>query len=216
MSIILDFILAAAVFISFIIGCQKGFVKSIWKIAALAVTIVLVITLKEPAINFLSETKFASDINTKISEKIDLPQGGGVDIAESLNLPEFMHNDVNDKIESTQGAVSSVKDTAVSSLTGLVIQIIACAALFIIIRLILTAVFMIINGITKAPVIHSMNKFLGGLFWSVNIIFIIFLLLALVSILTPADSGLFEAINNTYAVKYLYNYNILLQLFMKL
>jgi len=47
-------------------------------------------------------------------------------------------------------------------------------------------------------------------------IFIIFLLLALVSMFAPAESNLYEMIDKTYAVKYLYNYNILLQLFMKI
>ena len=40
--------------------------------------------------------------------------------------------------------------------------------------------------------------------------------IALVSMFAPAESNLYEMIDKTYAVKYLYNYNILLQLFMKI
>lgn len=216
MSIILDIILAALILISFIIGYKKGFVKSVWKIAALAVTIVLVIALKNPAVNFLSQTSIASNINSAISERLSIPQGGGVNIAQSLNLPEFIQGEVNNQIINAENAVSSVNDTAVSSLTVLFITIIACVALFIIIRLVLMAVHMIINGITEAPVIRGVNKFFGGLLAAVNMIFIIFLLLALISLFVPVDSQLFEMIDNTYAVKYFYNYNILLQLFMKI
>ena len=75
---------------------------------------------------------------------------------------------------------------------------------------------MIINGITEAPIIKGVNKFMGGIFATINIIFIIFLLLALVSMFAPVESNLYEMIDKTYAVKYLYNYNILLQLLMKI
>lgn len=216
MSIILDIILAALIIISFIAGYKKGFVKSVWKIAALVVTIVLVIALKNPAVDFLSGTSIAGAINEKISKTIHIPQGGGIDAAESLNLPDFLNAQVSDGIENAQGAVASVNDAVAASLTNIAVTIIVCVALFIIIRLILMAVYMIAVGITAAPLIRGVNQFFGGLLAAVNMVFIIFLLLSLVSLFAPADSQLFEMIDNTYVVKYLYNYNILLQLFMKI
>lgn len=216
MSLVLDIILAALILISFIIGYKKGLVKSVWKIAALAITIVLVIALKNPVVSFLSGTTMADNINAKISETVHIPSGGGVDISDSLNLPDFLKVEVNSGIESAQGAVSSVNDAVAASLTTLFLTIITCVALFIIIRLILMAVYMIINGITEAPVIKGVNKFSGGLLGAVNMVFIIFLLLALVSLFAPADSQMYEMIDKTYIVKYFYNYNILLQLFMKI
>lgn len=213
MNIIPDLILMALIIIAFIAGYKKGFIKSVWKIAALIITIILVLTLKTPAINYLSGTNLASSLNTKISETVNIPQGGGVNIAEVLNLPEFMRGDINTQINNN--IVSSVNDTVNNSLTSLFLTIIVSVALFIIIRLLLSAVFMIINTISKAPVINGVNKTAGGILAVINIIFIVFLALALVSLFAPAESSLFEMIEHTYVVKYLYNYNILLQLFMK-
>ena len=207
MNITLDIILLAVLVISFVIGYKKGFVKSVWKIVALVVTIVLVLALKTPTVNFLAGSALANNISTKIAENVNIPQGGGVDIAETLNLPEFIQSDMTNQIDSKK---------TVMWLTNLCLTVIACVALFIIIRLILMAVYMIINGITEAPIIKGVNKFMGGIFATINIIFIIFLLLALVSMFAPAESNLYEMIDKTYAVKYLYNYNILLQLFMKI
>ena len=209
MNITLDIILLAVLVISFVIGYKKGFVKSVWKIVALVVTIVLVLALKTPTVNFLAGSALANNISTKIA-------GGGVDIAETLNLPEFIQSDMTNQIDSTNNAVNSINEKTVMWLTNLCLTVIACVALFIIIRLILMAVYMIINGITEAPIIKGVNKFMGGIFATINIIFIIFLLLALVSMFAPAESNLYEMIDKTYAVKYLYNYNILLQLFMKI
>ena len=209
MNITLDIILLAVLVISFVIGYKKGFVKSVWKIVALVVTIVLVLALKTPTVNFLAGSALANNISTKIAENVNIPQGGGVDIAETLNLPEFIQSDMTNQIDSTNNAVNSINEKTVMWLTNLCLTVIACVALFIIIRLILMAVYMIINGITEAPI-------MGGIFATINIIFIIFLLLALVSMFAPAESNLYEMIDKTYAVKYLYNYNILLQLFMKI
>ena len=211
MNITLDIILLAVLVISFVIGYKKGFVKSVWKIVALVVTIVLVLALKTPTVNFLAGSALAN-----IAENVNIPQGGGVDIAETLNLPEFIQSDMTNQIDSTNNAVNSINEKTVMWLTNLCLTVIACVALFIIIRLILMAVYMIINGITEAPIIKGVNKFMGGIFATINIIFIIFLLLALVSMFAPAESNLYEMIDKTYAVKYLYNYNILLQLFMKI
>mgnify|MGYP003192277481 CR=1 FL=1 len=187
MNITLDIILLAVLVISFVIGYKKGFVKSVWKIVALVVTIVLVLALKTPTVNFLAGSALANNISTKIAENVNIPQGGGVDIAETLNLPEFIQSDMTNQIDSTNNAVNSINEKTVMWLTNLCLTVIACVALFIIIRLI-----------------------------TINIIFIIFLLLALVSMFAPAESNLYEMIDKTYAVKYLYNYNILLQLFMKI
>lgn len=209
---ILDIILIALFVLAFFIGYKKGFVKSVWKITALILTIVLILILKTPAVKFLSGTNLAVTINTKISES--LPQGGGVNIAQTLNLPEFLQGEVDSQITTAQGL--PISDTVNSSLTSLFITIIACVGLFIIIRLILAAVFMIITAVTELPLIKGVNKLVGGLLGAVNILFIVYLLLAVMSLFASADNMLFEEINNTQLVKYLYNYNILLQLFMKI
>lgn len=209
---ILDIILIALLVLAFFIGYKKGFVKSVWKITALILTIVLILILKTPAVKFLSGTNLAVTINTKISES--LPQGGGVNIAQTLNLPKFLQGEVDSQITTAQGL--PISDTVNSSLTSLFITIIACVGLFIIIRLILAAVFMIITAVTELPLIKGVNKLVGGLLGAVNILFIVYLLLAVMSLFASADNMLFEEINNTQLVKYLYNYNILLQLFMKI
>ena len=132
MNITLDIILLAVLVISFVIGYKKGFVKSVWKIVALVVTIVL--ALKTPTVNFLAGSALANNISTKIAENVNIPQGGGVDIAETLNLPEFIQSDMTNQIDSTNNAVNSINEKTVMWLTNLCLTVIACVALFIILR----------------------------------------------------------------------------------
>lgn len=216
MSIVFDILLVLLLIASIVVGYQKGLIKTVWKIAALIITIVLVMLLRDPAINYLSGSGMAQDINTKISENVSVPTGGGVDIADNLNLPEFMKGEVNNQIKNTQGVITSVNETVTSSLTSFTVAVIACVLLFIIIRLLLMVAYIILSGVTKLPVIRGVNKLVGSLLGLINMIFMIFLLLSCVSLFAPADSELFEILNNTYLVKYFYNYNILLKLFMKI
>lgn len=125
MNITLDIILLAVLVISFVIGYKKGFVKSVWKIVALVVTIVLVLALKTPTVNFLAGSALANNISTKIAENVNIPQGGGVDIAETLNLPEFIQSDMTNQIDSTNNAVNSINEKTVMWLTNLCLTVIA-------------------------------------------------------------------------------------------
>ena len=161
MNIIPDLILAAIVITAFVIGSKKGLVKSVWKIAALVVTTALVMVLKKPAESFLSGTSFAQRIYESIASAINIPQGGGVNVAESLHLPDFMQGQLNAGLGAVQDAAVSVNEAAAHTLTGVVITVVVCVSLFIIIRLILMAVYMILNGVSKAPVIHGVNALAG-------------------------------------------------------
>ena len=88
-------------------------------------------------------------------------------------------------------------------------------ALFILIRLALMVVFRIVDSATKLPLIKGANKLLGGLLGMVNVIFIVLLALAIFTMLAPTDNIVYEAIDKSYIVKFLYNNNILLKLFMR-
>ncbi len=43
-------------------------------------------------------------------KNVNIPQGGGVDIAETLNLPEFIQSDMTNQIDSTNNAVNSINE----------------------------------------------------------------------------------------------------------
>lgn len=215
MSYILDFILIALVVVGYIIGSKKGFIKSVWKIAALGITIATVMFLKNPAVEFVSGTPIADNIHSAIASKIHIPQGGGLNLTETLHLPKFMEPGVNSAVSGAQSAATTVNDAVTVSLTRLVILIGVCVALFIIIRLLLMVIYFLLTKAAKAPVIKGTNKLAGGILGAAHMVLLIFIAMALITMFAPAGSGIFDAIDKTYIFKYLYNYNIILQLFMK-
>ncbi|MBQ2670303.1 MAG: CvpA family protein [Clostridia bacterium] len=215
MGIIADILLVLILILSFSYWRKKGLVKSVWKIAALIITIVLVMFLKNPAADFVSHTQIADNLENSVSSIITIPPGGGVNIAETLKLPEFMQNEVKVATDATINTAEAIKSAAAKSLTGAIIIIGVCVALFILIRLALMVVFLIVDSATKLPLIKGANKLLGGLLGMVNVIFIVLLALAVFTMLAPTDNIVYEAIDKSYIVKFLYNNNILLKLFMR-
>lgn len=223
---VLDIIAAALVLISFTISMRKGLVKSVWKMTALIVTIVLVIALKMPAANFLAETPIADSLYNSVSKSlhIELENPGDGDSGEENGeenkthaIPDYLMKEMMKTVDadSINETVNNGTNELARRLTMLLIKIIAVVGLFIIIRLLLWLVFVILNGLVKLPVISQTNGILGGVLGIINAFAIIFILLAIVSFV-PEGHEIRAMIEQSYFVKYLYNYNILLQLIMKI
>ena len=215
MSIIADICLAAIFVAAFVYWHNKGLIKSVWKIAALAATIILVMFLKDPVANYIGQTKVAENINNSLSQVITVPPGGGVNIAENLNLPEVIQDKLQIGIDSSLSTADAIKNAAANALTGAVINIGVSVVLFILIRLILMVVYIIVDSLVKLPVLKGANKFLGGLLGVINMLFIVFLALMLLAMYAPSDSGLYDIVNGSHLVRFLYNNNILLKLFIR-
>lgn len=220
----MDLIVVGVIVLAFFVSARKGLVKSVWKIAALIITIALVTALKTPMVNYLSETTLYDKIHTSISDRLSLDDYHSItendentadEGDEKFFVPEFI---VKDMIKSGEMEVISAMDNGADvlaqKLTDLAIQIIATVALFIIIRIFLMAAFMVLDGMSKLPLINQANALLGGLLGVVNILAVIYIACALLSLF--AKSEVVGLIEQSYIVKYFYNYNILLQLIMKI
>lgn len=223
---VLDIIAAAIILISFTISMRKGLVKSVWKMTALIATIVLVIALKTPTVNYLAGTPIADNLYNSVSEslhiEIENPDKGEKNEEEETHaIPDYIMKEMMKSVNSDElynnlnGTVNKSTNELARRLTMLMLKIIAVIGLFIIIRLILWFAFVILNSIAKLPLISQTNGILGGVLGIINALAIICILLAIVSVV-PEEHEIHSMIEQSYLVKYLYNYNILLQLIMKI
>ncbi len=215
----LDLIVIAIIILAFVINFRRGLIKSVWKIVALVLTIVLAITLKAPMVNFLAETEFADHIYSSVQERISIDVGEEelVQVGENAGLPDYLVAEMINVTNLNDGLSNVVNDGTneiARRLTMLMLRIISIVILFILIRLLLAAAFTILNTVTKLPLLSQANRLLGGLFGVINSLAIIYIACAVLSLL-PLNDRLYDLINQSYIVKYFYNYNILLQLIMK-
>ncbi len=222
---ILDLIVVGAVVLAFIISARKGLVKSVWKIAALIVTIVLVSALKTPTVEYLAKTNFADVIYDTVLEKLTVDEttlatedkadaGDKEETDEQKSIiPAYILTEITKSADTEEmyGIINRGTNILAQKLTLWALRIIVVVGLFIIIRVLLMFAFMIVNAMSKLPVIGHANAFLGGLLGAINILAVIYIACALVS-LFAAQGEVARLINQSYIVKYIYNYNILLQL----
>lgn len=226
---ILDLIVIGIIVLSFMISAKKGFVRSVWKITALIVTIVLVMALRTPTVKFLAGTNISDTVYDFISERLTIQLERPPEIEADTNeeteenksfIPKFILDEVinpdntNRMYDNLEESINRGTDVVTRRLTLWALNIIAAAGLFILIRVILSALFVILDGASKLPVINQANALLGGMLGAVNTIAVIYIACALIS-LFAAESEILAQIDKSILVKYLYNYNILLKLIIR-
>lgn len=194
-----DITVIAFILLFFIISYIRGFVKSVWGIVSIAASIAALIFLKKPIAGFLAGTDFALKLENTIAVKIAEAAGG-------LNIPAVVMD----------GLADGAADGLARSVTMLAINVVSFVALFVMIRVGLFIAYSFLNGASKLPVLSFANRLAGGITGAAAALVTVYIVLALISLFARADSPLFGMINGSSIVKYFYNYNIILQLIMKL
>lgn len=215
---VLDIIFIVLILLAFIAGRKQGLIKSIWKLAAWIITFVAVSATLTPTVNFLHSTALSERVYTSVYNVI-APKTEQVEeksLSELTSLPEWMLKGVDEQIQNINDAISEQKIAAAENtariVTDTVIKIIAAVGLFILIRLLLSILFHILDIASKLPVINGANNLLGGIFSALSMLIGVFIALALVSLF--ANPSVYEIFTGSKIVGYLFTNNILMRIFM--
>lgn len=215
LALIIDLAVIVLFAVGFGISSKKGFIGSVWHIAALAVTLVLVVSLKTPAVNYLAGTALSDSIYSSVSEKMTVEMDES-DISDALNAPEYLQPTIENALKTSGETINKKTNELARNITMIFLNIIAVVGLFIIIRIILAVMLMVLNTFAELPVIGHVNRLAGGLLGVLNILVFIYIICALISLFANADSEMYNIIERTFIFKYFYDYNILLKLILKL
>lgn len=190
---IADIIFLALIIFGAVRGSKKGLIKSIWGIGAWIVTIILVKMMAEPVTELISNTSLYLSVKDAMFEKIS-QQG----IENLAFIP--------------QSLITSTTEDTVSVLAEIIARASSYLILIVVIRVLLGVVFVVVNAISKLPVISSVNKITGAITGVVNVFIISSVVLAIIAVV--GVEAVANAIQDSSIVKYLYNNNILLNLFI--
>lgn len=211
---ILDIILGLIILASAVYGYKRGFIKSIWGIAAWGITIAAVYAAMNPTIELLNGTKTAVNINNSIYTAVadKLTADNNLSLSQATGLPEWAVKGIslNDVIDN---GVEITAHTAADTITDTVIKIIASVGLFIIIRAVLGILFGIINAVFHLPLLNGANRLLGAALSVVGAMIIVYIAAAAAAMF--ANPSIYEHIEKTYIVKEIFDNNILMKLFIK-
>jgi uncharacterized membrane protein required for colicin V production len=219
MTILIDLIVIAFILLSTFLGYKKGLIGVAFKIISFIVAIVITLLLYKPVSSLIIEqTDWDDKIENVIYEKIagtNVEQGEKIN-EEETDLPGIMVNYINEGIENTVNeAKTNIAESVSKDLAKNVIQIITMVAIFIIARIALIFAKVLLEAVAELPLIKQFNEVGGILYGILRGLFIIFVLLALASVLLPIfnQTAILTSIEQTYITKFLYNHNIILNLF---
>lgn len=216
MSIIIDLIIVAILATSIFFAYKKGLTKCLIKILSFIIAVVVTAILFKPISNFVIQN---TEIDDNIKEAVvklvadDVEEDGKV--KEDSNLPDAMVNYINETIENAvEEAKDSVIVVAAEGITNVTINASVAILLFIVVRIALMFVSALSSIITDLPIIKQFDKLGGILYGALKALVIIFVLLALISLISPMieQTGIIVAINKSFIGSILYNNNILLNI----
>ncbi len=208
MSFLIDILVCLFIFITIYINSKKGLIEVAYKIVAFFIAIIISLILFKPISALLiNNTNIDEYVNNYVVSTIDKDSNEEkTENKENNSIPKIFDNAINSAKQETTQAVSS-------SITNVVINIISFIAVFIITRIILIFLHIFSEAIGNLPLIKQFNHIGGLLYGILKSFIIIFIILALVSVL-PLTS-LQATIGSTIITRILYNINPILLLFFK-
>ncbi len=233
MQYILDLALIAVITAAVLIAKKRGFLKSSYNVLSLIITAVLIFTMQESFCEYLSSSRLGEAVRENVSKQVtgtaesefseieDAEDAQtAVKVGEMMGLPTFLMNFLDDKLEKQTKAVENMKNNALEVLTDtvteVILKIISIILLFVLVRLAVFLILHFLDALFRLPVLNGINSFLGMIVGAVNGLLIVYVICALLTLLAPTESlsAISTAVDKTLIMKYFYNNNLLIELFI--
>ena len=212
MGIIVDLIIVGILVLCIFLGYKRGLTGSLLKIVTFLLALIIAFILFKPVSNFIIN-------NTKLDENLESSiKSMFLEVEEndtSSNMPTAMTDYINKVIEdAADDAKTAVVETAARDVAISIINLGVVIVVYIIARIILIFVKGIASLITKLPVIMQFVKLRRMIYGLLKALVIIYVILAIISFVSTVitDSGVIDAINQSFIGKGMYNNNILLEI----
>lgn len=203
MNYLIDLILIAIIALFTFIGYKKGLIKVAFSLVSFILAIVVSVILYKPVSNFIiNYTPIDDNIEATISERLESPD---TTVAETENIVSNYYNNI--KNSSTSVIADGISKTIIN---------IACMIIVFVIAKIILLFFRFVGDlIAKLPLIKQFNSAGGFIYGLLKGFIIIYLLLALIAIISPVVdiNNIISIINSSIITNIMYNNNIIFILF---
>lgn len=227
MNILLILVIAILV-IAAVNGIKRGFIKMLFStITMIAALIIALLAGPVFAKHFQANESLMNKLTTSIHEKLNLDQlaencPDTTDFMESVNLPDTIKETIITEeflekvdISSTAKNASAELSQAVSLfLAKTIIYMICFVVIFIGSAIIITIIGNVLDLIAKLPILKQANKFAGLLLGLVQGVLVVWLLFAVITIISGTEFGqsVHIYITESQLLTFLYNNNLPLKL----
>lgn len=210
MSIIVDLVILAIMILCIIIGYVRGLTGSLIKILSFVLSIVIAFILFIPISNLIiDKTQIDENLEQTIRETII-----GNEQNKEENMPQAITDYIGQKVENVaDDAKEAIADSTARDVAVTIVKAGTWILLFIIARILLIFLRFITALIAKLPVIKQCDKLGGIIYGIIEGLIIIYVLLAIISFVSPMLSGnLANVIDKSYIGSIMYNNNLLLKI----
>lgn len=230
MGYILDIVLVAVVIFFISLSAKKGFISASKNIITLILTVTLLASMQGVVLEALQNSPLGDNIKQMVSRNVtktyeaeNLPEGTdttdtekSIMICQAMSLPTFLSDSIEESIRGMSEIKNNVMEVITDSLTLLIMRIVALLLLFILVRVFVFLAVKLLESLFGLPGLRTINKTLGAAVGIVNAFLVIYIICGAVSLFAPSDklSVISATIDQTMLLKYLYNNNLLLSLFV--
>ena len=210
---VLDIALIVIILLGVFIGYKRGFVKVVIKLGTMILAIVLAFVLQNSVAEFIGEELgLKNTISVAVENKLGEFADGKGDKKE-LNIPILEKT-----IEDISKAKDNEKQEAISNWTtkiaDFVVKGLSFILIFLVVSITMGIIGLILNTITELPVLKTLNGVLGASTEFVLMLFRIFIVLAIISFLSPLEilTTITNYIDESCITKWLYENNIIVSI----
>ena len=230
MNYVCDGILILVIALCVVFSMKRGFISASRKIVALILTAILLSSAQPVVLGFLQSTPISAATRNMVAKNVssaykeaDLPEDTDTtqteetqEIIESLKIPKFMQNGISDITLGMTEIKNNVMEVIIDAVTLMILKFLAVILLFLVVKLFVFLILKLLESLFEMPGLKTINKLLGACLGIVNSLLLIYLVCGAVSLFAPADKLTFieETVKSTYILKYFYENNILMSLFV--
>lgn len=212
-------------------GYRKGLIRILLSLTMTVVAFILAMMLSKPFENYLrNNTPLYDKINHQAEKYIEkfVPEEVNVkseqlqgDAIKELALPKTIQDklisDNNPDFRLNLGT-NTFTEYLAKSLTDMLIESLSVILLFLLIKLILGIIVMVLDIVSKLPVINGINKSLGGFVGLAEGVLVIWVGCILLTAASGTEIGqlLFKAISQNKILSMIYDHNVLLNFMQNL
>ena len=224
-SLVLDIAVVLIILINVIIGAKKGFIRTAYSFIKFAASAVCAFFFAKPLAAVIKTTDIYRSTESSLIEKLcDYIKNGNIDLTESISqskaqIDEFLSS-IGLSFDKLFGAGEVATGESVMEFSRGIVEpvcsalatVIAFVAIFLVASLALFIVMKVLDAFASVPVIKQFNSLLGALAGAIVAVLLVFILIMLISALTPflETVGVVineEAISATYIYKWLKDIN---------
>lgn len=218
-------VIGIAFLICVVIGWARGFLKVLLSVAGLIVSIMLALYAAPRVSGYVQEhTKLDEVIASYISEELgfddkmkETTKAQEIEVIRELAIPETLKSNMLDNNNSEMYSAlqaTGVYEYIAKSIAVVIINAVVFLSLLVIARVFFVTLGKVADGLTKLPIVRSLDKVGGGVLGMIQGLILIWILFLLLSV-TSASSISYEMIASIRQIpllKLLYDNNLILDI----